>query len=396
MRQVSALLFVGTASAGIVKVPLKKIALPTPEERLEWSRSAGRLDFGIDPHSVVINDFLDAQYFGELSVGTPPQAFSVIFDTGSSNLWVNNQKPGIFPWSPKHPHYDHTASSTYERNGTEFKILYGSGPVSGHFSRDTVHIAGFDVPSYNFAEVDNTKGLGPAWRAAKFDGICGMGWPGIAVDGAITPLEALAGQLAENVFAFYLGSNGGEGELVFGGVDPAHYTGEFLYMPVTDTVPHKMGYWSFELGGVEVEGASVTSVQKAIVDSGTSLLTAPTSDFKEIAAKVGAKPLAPVPPLNREYKIDCNADAPDIDFVIGGQKFTLTKEDYVIRNGPICLFGMMGQDIPEPAGPLYILGDVFMRKYYVKFDVGGSRLGFARATQGSRAVHSEEHLEIVV
>ena len=40
---------------------------------------------------------------------------------------------------------------------------------------------------------------------------------------------------------------------------------------------------------------------------------------------------------------------------------------------------MTGIDVPAPAGPLYILGDVFMRAYYVKFDVAQSRLGIAKA-----------------
>lgn len=72
------------------------------------------------PGNIVINDYQDAQYVGEISVGTPPQKFQIVYDTGSSNLWINNQKPGVWPWSSKHPAYDHDKSSTYVKNGTKF------------------------------------------------------------------------------------------------------------------------------------------------------------------------------------------------------------------------------------------------------------------------------------
>merc|ERR1712194_884097 len=97
---------------------------------------------------------------------------NVIYDTGSSNLWGTNQKPAI-PFT--HKHYDNTKSSTYHANGTTFAIQYGSGPVSGVYSEETVMIGDQKLTDYTFAEVDNTKGLGLGWTIGKFDGICGMG-----------------------------------------------------------------------------------------------------------------------------------------------------------------------------------------------------------------------------
>ena len=91
----------------------------------------------------------------------------MIFDTGSANLWVPNKKPFL----TKHSLYDHTKSSTYKPNGTKFAIQYGSGPVSGYYSRDTFSIDTMAVPDYLFAEVNTTKGLGIAYYLAKFDGI---------------------------------------------------------------------------------------------------------------------------------------------------------------------------------------------------------------------------------
>ena len=85
--------------------------------------------------------------------------------------------------------------------------------------------------------------------------------------------------------------------------------------------------------------------------------------------------------------VDCDAlgAMPEITLSIGGKEFVLTPEQYVLRVGAMgqeqCISGFLGMDIPEPLGPLWILGDVFLGPYHTVFDYGSERVGFADAAQ---------------
>jgi len=359
----------GISMAELLRVPLKK--RPTSDVMSSIRSGHRRRVYG-STGSVVINDYQNAQYYGEISVGTPAQNFEVIFDTGSSNLWVPNVDctsncGGLFFHKSE---YDHSDSSTYAANGTTFDIEYGSGSVSGYFSQDTVVSGGITVTDMSFAEVTDASGLGTGYKFGKFDGILGLGFDSISVEGATTWFHKaiIQGQLDEPVFAFYLG-NYADGELVFGGYDTNHFTGDITYIDLLSAT-----YWEVPLTGVNIDGSSYTSATKAIVDSGTSLITGPAADIKKIADLVNATVIAGV-----EYEVDCDAKLPTIEFVVDGNSFTLDGADYILQSGTECILAMEGLDIDSPVGPLWILGDVFMRKYYTIFDYENERVGIALA-----------------
>jgi cathepsin D len=332
-----------------------------------------------------IKNYMDAQYYGPIEIGTPAQTFDVVFDTGSSNLWVPSEECKIFNVACRsHKRYDHGKSSTYKPNGTLFEIHYGSGSLSGYLSTDTTCVAGVCVTDQTFAEALKEPGM--AFIAAKFDGILGMGFPQIAVDGAVPVFQNMMDQgvVDNSVFSFFLNRDQEAelgGELVLGGSDPEHYTGEFTYVPV-----QREGYWEILMDDMAsgVDNIGCSGGCTAIVDTGCSLLVGPTKETNSINKLIGGKEMVPG---TGQYFIDCKSldGLPDIDFTIGGHVFTLTATDYVLQVHQCilgqcqdaCISGFMGMDLPM--GPWWILGDVFIGKFYTEFDVGNSRVGFATA-----------------
>jgi len=319
-------------------------------------------------NNVPVTDYMDAQYYGSLTIGTPPQKFNVVFDTGSSNLWVPNEKEGtIFN---THNKYHSEKSSTYKANGTKFAIQYGSGSLSGFLSTDDVTIGSQTVKQATFAEATEEPGL--SFKIAKFDGICGMAWKSISVDAVEPVWYSLLNASDEKVFAFYLGdSNAGTGaksEMTIGGTDPAHYTGEITYVPLTSET-----YWQFSVDTMSVGNVTQNNIS-AIADTGTSLMAGPTDVMTAINVALGGTKVA----TSQEYTLDCSkiASLPTVNIQIAGKAFPLTPNDYVLQVSGQCLSGFMGLDALSSRN-LYILGDVFIRKYYTVFDAGNKQVGFA-------------------
>jgi hypothetical protein len=368
---------IATVSA-ILKFPVKKI-----DDHEFVSNILSRIAKGKQPSyyrteegAIVINDYENSQYYGQITIGAPEQKFNVIFDTGSADLWVASSNCDS-SCGRTHAKYDSSKSKTYVANGTVFDIEYGSGPVSGYDSNDRVGLGGLVVTNQVFAEVTDASGLGAAYKLGKFDGILGMAFSSISVNKNPTIFEAAFNQglVSSKQFAFYLGNSEDDaGELVLGGYDTTHFTGELTWVNLIAET-----YWEIKLDKLVVDTTTYAKDgAKAIIDTGTSLLTGPSEIVKSLAAQVGAKSLS-----NGEYMVSCRADLPDFDFIIDGKTYTLTSTDYLIPDGDVCILGIMGLDVPAPSGPLWILGDIFIRKYYTVFDEANNRVGLALANHNA-------------
>ncbi|OXB70216.1 UNVERIFIED_CONTAM: hypothetical protein H355_012689 [Colinus virginianus] len=319
---------------------------------------------------------LDSSYFGEISIGTPPQNFLVLFDTGSSNLWV----PSTLCQTPackNHAKFKPNASSTFINNGQTIALSYGSGTLTVQLGYDTLRIQTITVRNQEFG-LSRDEPTQPFYYA-QFDGIMGMAYPALAAGGTPTPLQGMLQQhqLNQPIFSFYFSRNptyNYGGELVLGGVDTQLFTGDIVWAPVTEEL-----YWQVAIDEFAI-GQSVTGWCsqgcQAIVDTGTFLLTVPQQYLSSFLQAVGAQE------TSFGYAVDCNKiqSLPTISFIINGVQLPLTPSAYVLKSNGYCTVGIEVTYLPSQNGqPLWILGDVFLKEYYTIFDMAYNRIGFAKS-----------------
>ncbi|GBC05635.1 hypothetical protein RclHR1_06330005 [Rhizophagus clarus] len=387
-------LFSVSSNAAVHKMTLKKVP-ETPSQKMQRYSQTGEYltqkyfgnsrymqeanqnflpdSMGGVEHGVPLSNYMNAQYFGEISLGTPPQTFSVIFDTGSSNLWV----PSTHCTSIAcflHRRYDSTQSKTFKSNGTEFAIRYGTGSLEGIISNDILTVGDIAVKNQDFGESVKEPGL--TFAFGRFDGIFGLGYDTISVKGVVPPFYHMVNRnlVDEPIFSFWLNDadkdNSIGGELVFGGADKSHFTGDIHWAPV-----RRKGYWEVELEKVVFDGEDVEMDDTgAAIDTGSSLLAVPTIVADLINKQIGAKKN-----FAGQYIIDCEKvpSLPDFSLQFNGKLFTLTGSEYILKAQNQCISAFMGLDIPEPLGPIWIIGDVFLRKFYTIYDLGNNQVGFA-------------------
>lgn len=201
---------------------------------------------------VRIASYSNVYYFGDIYIGSDKQGpFSVVFDTGSSNLWVPDTKCVECENERK---FDLSTSSSAVAIGTEERVFsYGSGDVIGTLVYDDITIQGTDkaitvrvqtfgsIVRKNESDVFFEKGM-------AFDGILGLGFAPLAIKNEPTMLQSLKAQgyLEKPMFAFCLSKTPDTpSDLVLGDYHPGAFVGELRWQPVTRAVNKHLFFLSF-------------------------------------------------------------------------------------------------------------------------------------------------------
>ncbi|XP_011892706.1 PREDICTED: beta-secretase 2 isoform X3 [Cercocebus atys] len=345
-----------------VAAATNRVVAPTPEPGTPAERRADGLALALEPalesaagaaNFLAMVDNLQGDsgrgYYLEMLIGTPPQKLQILVDTGSSNFAVAGA-----PHSYIDTYFDTERSSTYRSKGFDVTVKYTQGSWTGFVGEDLVTIPkGFNSSFLvNIATIFESENF--FLPGIKWNGILGLAYATLAKPSSSleTFFDSLVTQAnIPNVFSMQMcgaglpvaGSGTNGGSLVLGGIEPSLYKGDIWYTPIKEEWYYQIEILKLEIGGQSLNlDCREYNADKAIVDSGTTLLRLPQKVFDAVVEAVARASLLYIQPM------------------MGAG---LNYECY--------RFGI------SPSTNALVIGATVMEGFYVIFDRTRKRVGFA-------------------
>ncbi|KAG1902677.1 aspartic peptidase domain-containing protein [Suillus fuscotomentosus] len=341
----------------------------------------------------------DSSYSGVVSIGTPPQNFNLVLDTGSSDLWVATTS--CTSCGSDVPEFNTSKSSTYKATSSPLEIDYGSGSAQGTVAQDSVTFGSFEMSQELLAVSSVTPGL----TGDGLSGIMGLGFTSISALQTTPFWEALynANNLSEPLFSFYLEryvnqanqiSAAPGGVFTLGGTNSSLYNGSIEYLDLTGPP----SYWLLTVSSVTVQGKTIAIDPLgglAAIDTGTTLIGAPTPIAASIWAQVpGSTELSG--DWQGLYAFPCDTNV-TVYMSFGGTNWAISPLDMNLgtlnntmtgntmtgnasTTSQMCAGGIF--DIGIGSIPNWIVGDTFLKNVYSVFRASPPAVGFAQLASG--------------
>lgn len=373
----------------------------------------------------------DLQYTSDVTVGQ--QTLNGIIDTGSFEVLVFSARCQSCGSSGK---YDSASSDSYTLGQLVTTQAFGSGVLKGQEAFESIKMGPMTAKNTSFWEVMQAQM--PVLQAGSFQAIVGVGPSDsarkIAKNQAVAAanltrvmkekdfpdvIKARANVVANEAekaaaltarklsftetlgvhdFSICLGRDvGSSGFFIWNDDSRSKSARLFSTIPVIGEV-----HWGVEMKGAALQGdkrngsvpLGCSPTCGAVVDSGTSLIAAPTKVLASVDAMLAA--------LDR----DCSriGEMPDLVFTLGGHEFRLPPQAYIgevtadrvigdlplpvksmmggllphasaVLSGNVCMSLLMPMDKQTQFGPMWILGVPFFREFYTTFSLKGGLPG---------------------
>lgn len=300
----------------------------------------------------------NVNYWLDIYLGAESEKITVSLDTGLSDLWVygpniSNSEGGTFD----------TDQSGSKPVNESFKIGYldGSGALGDYYTDDFSLLKLQPLlKDFQFAVVDEAKFSGPGILGVsskavettpnKYDNL-----PFALQEAGITPKAS---------YSLFLGSeNGDKGTIIFGGIDKNKYEGELKkYL-----IPDNDDALSLNVVSQSIDGKDYNETTKYLLDLGTSWNLWPEEVYNNTVTALNATK------KDDSHVADCNQPTDKfLEFNFGENLIQVSYKDLLVEWNGDCLLGA------QPGQKTFILGDVFLRKAYVYYDLSNKEISVAQ------------------
>jgi hypothetical protein len=340
------------------------------------------------------------QYYGEVAVGTPPQTFTVIFDTGSGHLLVpsaqcesaackshksflakNSNTSMPVGWA------DEPLKRAEDESDRDTKVInFASGDCVGQFTRDRVCLGGSKLFCADADFIEMIEESDDPFKDASWDGVLGLGQSisdaaEFNIFGVLS--QSATPKMSSAIFAVYLGRHvSDDAEITFGSVREERMASPLTWVDVSEE-----GYWQFSFEDFLIDGKPTGLCQKydkhhcqAVLDTGSSLMMGPKADLDQLLVLLhfGNSTTQNCTPETFRY--------PKLGFKIAGKNFEMEPDDYMDRSRDettpkdmeLCWAHLM--PIGDTGrGPIVVLGMPFLRTFYTAYNMKDKKIGIAVA-----------------
>lgn len=280
-----------------------------------------------------------------------------------------------------------SSSDSFHKNdsASAFQISYGDGTsAQGFWGYDTVRIGDTSVSDLSFAVVNETD---------SNVGVLGIGLPGLETTYSSSYLRSPyqyenlplklknSGLIHKNAFSLYLGDQSAKtGNVLFGAVDQAKYSGELQTVPIINTL-RSSGYENAIRFEIMVDLISVNDSSSnvnvtnnkytALLDSGSTLSYFPTSLFEKFGEVLGGSYSS----SSQAYEIDCiDNESVQVIFNFSGNEIKVPLTNLTLSSGRTCYLGVLNQQ-----SDYILLGDNALRSMYLVYDLDDYEISVAQA-----------------
>lgn len=334
---------------------------------------------------VLKGGYINRQFLGEITVGEPPQKFKVLFDTGSTNMWIPSEKCQTVACFKKQK-YDQSISKNFQliEEKTPVEIFFGTGSIKMKFASDDILLGNIKIKNQEFGIADFMSD--DPFTDMYFDGLFGLGINEDSSQKKQLPFDNMTkhNNLKNNIFSIYYPKNvDDDGAITFGGYEEKYIdpNSKIEWFDVTSKK-----YWTIKMIGLKVNNVFVDVCSKnkggfceAVIDTGTSSIGGPKEDLILLSKLLNPGKVCNERMLKMFSFIFINDQGKQIEY-------KLSPSDYIVnlfRTNPIlktpCHFAFIPINVPTSKGYLYILGQVFLQKYYAIFEREHMKIGLVKS-----------------